>query len=144
MQSDGNLVIYPNGNPAQPALWASGTSGHSGAYLALQNDANVVIYAGGGAIWVKFYIHHVYGTCADGACGLNERSGPGYSNYSKTGSFYDGQEVDVVCQTAGQTVSNGSQSTNVWDRLTNGGYVTDMYVDTANSRHGFSPPIPQC
>ena len=47
MQGDGNLVIYyPNGCGNQPALWVSGTGGHSaGNYcLAVQDDGNVVIY----------------------------------------------------------------------------------------------------
>jgi hypothetical protein len=52
--------------------------------------------------------------------------------------------VNVVCQTTGELVSASDGQTDVWDRLTDGGYVTDMYVDTPNSRHGFSPPIPQC
>ena len=44
MQSDGNLVVYDSGG-MQPghACWASGTNGHPGAYLQLQNDGNVVM-----------------------------------------------------------------------------------------------------
>ena len=52
MQGDGNLVAY-NGSGA--ALWASGT-GHPGAWLAIQDDCNLVIYRGphpetNGALW---------------------------------------------------------------------------------------------
>jgi hypothetical protein len=49
MQSDGNLVLYaPTGY-----LWASNTYGNPGAYLAFQNDGNLVIYKGdsSGSIW---------------------------------------------------------------------------------------------
>jgi surface antigen len=92
-----------------------------------------------------YYIHEVYGTCADGACGLHERSGPGYSNYAITGTLYDGNEVDIVCQTGGQLVTpNHGSASNVWDKLTNGSYVTDVYVDTSGTGGNFSPPIPQC
>jgi len=41
MQSDGNLVQYGQSG----AIWASGTDGHSGAYLGMQSDGNIVIYA---------------------------------------------------------------------------------------------------
>ena len=47
MQSDGNLVIYDNGN----AVWNSSTWGFSGDYLQLQDDSNLVIYAFGHPIW---------------------------------------------------------------------------------------------
>ena len=33
-----------------------------------------------------FYVHSVYHTCANGACGLNLRSGPGYSSYPYPGT----------------------------------------------------------
>lgn len=48
MQGDGNLVEY-NGSTA---IWASGTSGHTGAYCAMQPDGNLVVYdLSGAAIW---------------------------------------------------------------------------------------------
>lgn len=45
MQGDGNLVVYDLGG-MQPghACWASGTNGHAGAYLQLQNDGDLVMY----------------------------------------------------------------------------------------------------
>ncbi|MGP4001754.1 hypothetical protein [Streptomyces sp. 8N706] len=47
MQSDGNFVLYDvNGR----ALWATGTYGRPGAYLAIQDDGNLVVYRGG-ALW---------------------------------------------------------------------------------------------
>ena len=92
-----------------------------------------------------YYVYHVYGTCADGGCGLHERSGPGYSNYPVVGTLYDGDEVDIVCQTAGELVTpNSGTPSDVWDKLTNGAYVTDVYVDTPGTGGNFSPPIPQC
>ncbi len=41
MQSDGNLVLYANGVPA----WATGTNGNPGAWAALQDDRNFVVYS---------------------------------------------------------------------------------------------------
>jgi hypothetical protein len=61
MQTDGNLVVYKNGGgPGKGgALWATGTSGHSGAYAMMQNDGNLVVYKStggpgkGGALWAS-------------------------------------------------------------------------------------------
>jgi hypothetical protein len=93
----------------------------------------------------QFWVHHVYGTCYDGACGLKERAGPGYSHYAQVGLKYDGDEVDIVCQVHGELVGPGRDglSSDVWDKLTDGAWVTDYYVDTPNAG-SFSPPIPQC
>lgn len=42
MQTDGNLVVYgATGN----ILWSSGTAGHPGAWLFMQDDGNAVIYS---------------------------------------------------------------------------------------------------
>lgn len=90
-----------------------------------------------------FYVHHVTGTCRDGSCGLRERSGSGYSSYAEMGVLGEGAEVDVVCQALGEMVSNGYASSAIWDKLTNGYWVTDFYVDTPNVGT-WSLPIPQC
>jgi hypothetical protein len=91
------------------------------------------------------FTHHVYHTCANGRCGLNLRAGPGYSNYGKIGSFLDGDVIQIVCQTRGESVSGADgSSSNVWDRLASGGDVADFYVDTSGMTGSFSPPIPVC
>ena len=41
MQADGNLTIY---DAAGKCIWASDTGGHPNAYLAAQDDGNLVIY----------------------------------------------------------------------------------------------------
>ncbi|TQF04501.1 hypothetical protein E6W39_22560 [Kitasatospora acidiphila] len=49
MQGDGNLVMYlvgPTGNHG-PAIWSTGTWGHSGAYAYMQPDGNLVVYLQG-------------------------------------------------------------------------------------------------
>ena len=91
----------------------------------------------------EVFVHHVTGTCRDGACGLTLRAGPGYSGYAALGSFPEGSEADVTCQAMGQTVSNGYYASGVWDKLASGAWVSDFYLDTPNIGI-FSPPIPQC
>lgn len=94
----------------------------------------------------SYYAYHIEGTCADGACGLHVREGPGYSGYPTVGSLFDGSEVQVVCQAIGETVgpspSKGTSS-DVWDKLTSGSWVADLYVSTPNTG-SWSPPIPRC
>ncbi|WP_372509436.1 hypothetical protein [Streptomyces humicola] len=61
MQTDGNLVAYLKTGPSGtgPAVWASNTSGHSGAYAYMQSDGNLVVYksgggpSSGGALWAS-------------------------------------------------------------------------------------------
>jgi hypothetical protein len=53
MQGDGNLVAYDR---SWVALWSTGTGGNPGAWLALQDDCNLVVYRGpypqtNGALW---------------------------------------------------------------------------------------------
>ena len=51
MQTDGNLVEY---NASGQALWATDTSGHSGADLVMQTDGNLVVYSSSGqAVWAS-------------------------------------------------------------------------------------------
>jgi hypothetical protein len=91
----------------------------------------------------QYFVYHVTGTCRDGSCGLMLRSGPGYSDYAVLGVLPEGAEVEVVCQAVGETISNGYASSAIWDRLTNGAWVSDFYVSTPNIGTS-SPPIPQC
>ncbi len=49
MQTDGNLVLYANGNQA---LWQSHTYNNPGSDVVMQTDGNLVVYtAGGQALW---------------------------------------------------------------------------------------------
>lgn len=93
----------------------------------------------------KTYVYSVYHTCANGACGLNLHSGPGYSNYPVTRVLVDGDAVYIVCQTRGQSVSGiDGSSSDVWDKTVQGDYAADFYIDTPGMTGSFSPPIPQC
>ncbi|HEX8670432.1 MAG TPA: peptidoglycan DD-metalloendopeptidase family protein [Longimicrobium sp.] len=55
MQTDGNLVAY---DYLRVALWSSGTAGNAGAWAAVQDDCNLVVYRGphpatNGALWAS-------------------------------------------------------------------------------------------
>jgi uncharacterized protein YraI len=66
------------------------------------------------------------------------RSGPSTS-YPAVATYRTGTAVTVVCQTFGQKIG----TTAVWDKLTNGAYVTDYYVSTP-SNTGYSAPLARC
>jgi uncharacterized protein YraI len=69
---------------------------------------------------------------------LRARSGPSTS-YSVVTTYNPGATLSVVCQAAGQKVG----TTAVWNRLTNGGWVSDYYVSTP-SNTGFTSTVPRC
>ncbi|HEY9379464.1 MAG TPA: glycoside hydrolase domain-containing protein [Jiangellaceae bacterium] len=70
---------------------------------------------------------------------LNVRTGPGTS-YPTTGSpLQPGALAWVMCQKAGSTVG----TTSVWNRMTDGRWVTDYYVSN-RSNTTYSAPVPRC
>jgi uncharacterized protein YraI len=69
---------------------------------------------------------------------LNKRTGPGAS-YAITGTLPGGALGWVTCQRSGSTVA----TTSVWNRLDDGRYVSDHYLDTPG-KTTYSPPIPRC
>jgi hypothetical protein len=89
--------------------------------------------------------YHVYGTCATGQCGLKERSEPTTESADR-GRLEDGDPVNVVCQVPGKgrggkvTAKEGGLSSETWDKIASGNYVTDLFVDTPRVGDG----IPAC
>jgi hypothetical protein len=69
---------------------------------------------------------------------LNSRTGPS-STYPVVSAHASGSTLNVVCQSSGQKVG----TTTVWDRLTDGSWVTDYYVSTGN-KTSYSAPLPHC
>jgi len=69
---------------------------------------------------------------------LNGRSGPMTSTLVVQ-SYPPGATVGVVCQTVGTRIG----TTPVWNKLTDGNYVSDYYVSTP-SNTGYSAPLPRC
>ncbi|WP_407701280.1 SH3 domain-containing protein [Tumebacillus algifaecis] len=62
---------------------------------------------------------------------LNVRSGPGTS-YSIVGSVANGAQVTIYCQTYGTTVTGTYGTSNIWNRIGTGQYISDTYVYTGS------------
>ncbi len=69
---------------------------------------------------------------------LNGRSGPKTST-PIVRTYAPGATVGVVCQTAGTKIG----TTSVWNKLTDGNYLSDYYVSTP-SNTSYSAPLPRC
>ncbi|MFF8656340.1 SH3 domain-containing protein [Streptomyces huasconensis] len=65
------------------------------------------------------------------AAAVNVRSGPGTS-YSKVGRLSAGTRVTIQCQKPGETVTGPTGTSNLWDRIGSGRYVSDTYVRTGS------------
>ena len=70
---------------------------------------------------------------------VRERSGPG-TTYRTLGILPPGTRILIVCQVRSGSVING---TAVWDRLSDGSYVTDYYTTTP-AFNRFSPGLSGC
>jgi hypothetical protein len=84
----------------------------------------------------------VYGTCAAGSCGLNERRQPS-PTAGKVGRLEDGEAVGVICQTKGAPLTADRRTSDIWDQLSNAGYVSDLFVSTPKVGQ-FSPGLARC
>ncbi len=62
---------------------------------------------------------------------LNVRSGPG-TGYSIVRVLPAGSQVPIFCQTPGTTVTGPYGTSNIWDNIDNGQYVSDAYVYTGS------------
>jgi len=62
---------------------------------------------------------------------LNVRSGPG-TNYAIVRVLPLNARVPINCQTSGTTVSGYYGTTNVWDNIGSGEFVSDAYVLTGS------------
>jgi uncharacterized protein YraI len=69
---------------------------------------------------------------------VRARTGPSPS-YPLVKVYPRDASVAVVCQTPGSAIG----TTNVWDKLNDGSYVTDYYISTP-SNSGYSPPVTRC
>ena len=80
-------------------------------------------------------------TVNTGSRDLNVRSAPSTTS-QRIGSVRDGARITITCYARG-TVFNGGpydMSTDLWNRLTEGGYVTDAMLDTGSDE----PVVPPC
>ncbi|AEO71812.1 glycoside hydrolase family 24 protein [Thermothielavioides terrestris NRRL 8126] len=61
---------------------------------------------------------------------VNCRSGPG-TNYAVKKTYAKGHDVTLSCQTSGTTVNGNS----IWDKTSDGCYVSDYYVKTGSNSY---------
>ncbi|MFF4100241.1 SH3 domain-containing protein [Streptomyces sp. NPDC001903] len=62
---------------------------------------------------------------------VNVRSGPG-TNYSVIDTLPYGANVTIRCQCDGTTVSGPYGTSDIWDCIGNGRFVSDAYVKTGS------------
>lgn len=62
---------------------------------------------------------------------LNVRSGPG-TTYTIVRVLSEGAKVPIYCQRPGETVTGPYGTSNIWDNIDNGQYVSDAYVQTGS------------
>ncbi|MEV7618139.1 peptidase [Streptomyces sp. NPDC089799] len=62
---------------------------------------------------------------------VNVRSGPG-TNYSVVRVLTSGAWVTIRCQCPGTNVSGPYGTTNIWDCIGNGQFISDAYVKTGS------------
>ncbi|MFD5718658.1 SH3 domain-containing protein [Streptomyces sp. NPDC127036] len=70
---------------------------------------------------------------------VNVRSGPG-THFSIVRTLVAGASVPIYCQCPGETVSGTYGTTNLWDNIANGQFVSDAYVHTGSDGY----VAPQC
>lgn len=123
-----------------------GTSGGStGPHLHYEQrkdgvDVRAVFNGSGAYYWgTKSYTSHnacggtaaATGTVNTSGTPLTVRSGPG-TGYRAVRTVADGAKVGIICQTTGTTVTGTYGTSNVWDKITGGGYIADAYVYTGS------------
>ena len=69
---------------------------------------------------------------------LNVRSGPG-TTYRIVRVLPEGSHVSIICQKPGQTVTGPYGTSNIWDGIASGEYVSDTYVKTGSD--GYVAPL---
>ncbi|MDK1341731.1 SH3 domain-containing protein [Streptomyces sp. 378] len=62
---------------------------------------------------------------------LNVRSGPG-TGYAVVRVLPEGARVTIFCQRPGTTVAGPYGTSNIWDNIDGGEYVSDAYVQTGS------------
>ncbi|MFE3743228.1 hypothetical protein [Streptomyces sp. NPDC059134] len=63
---------------------------------------------------------------------VNVRSGPG-TGYSLVRVLPYGASVPINCQKAGERIAGPYGTTNLWDNIANGEFISDAYVYTGSS-----------
>jgi LasA protease len=69
---------------------------------------------------------------ANGGGSVNKRSGPG-TGYAIVGSVADGATVSIACSANGTTHTGRWGTTSLWNRLTDGTWISDAFVWTGTA-----------
>jgi LasA protease len=109
-----------------------------GKWLPMEGAANYEGYALHGSTRVNVGgLLHNYGALgftqgivdADGGTTVNRRSGPG-TGFPTVGTVQDGATVGIACSSNGTSHSGRWGATALWNRLTDGTWVSDAFVYT--------------
>jgi hypothetical protein len=89
--------------------------------------------------------YRIGGTCANGACTVNECEKPESCGLEFKGRLREGVGVDIVCQLSGGVVKapDGHHHSDIWDRLASGLYISDLFVEGTETNR-FTPRLPTC
>jgi LasA protease len=103
----------------------NGASAYGGYQLHGSTRVNV-----GGALYNYGVLGFTQGIIdTNGGGTVNKRSGPG-TGYAIVGSVADGTTVSVACSANGTTHSGRWGTTSLWNKLTDGTWVTDAFMAT--------------
>lgn len=109
------------------------------AYNGYAMHGSTVRYPGGGLYNYGRLAANQGIVDANGGGTVNLRSGPG-TNYGIVGSVNDGAIVTVSCTAYGTSHSGRYGSTSLWNRLSNGTWMSDAYLYTGTN----GPVAPPC
>jgi hypothetical protein len=74
--------------------------------------------------------------------GIYPRSAPSMDGSKIGEALSDGTMVSVQCELEGQSVTSDSGTSAIWEKLVDGSFLPNAFVDTGAS--GWTPGIPQC
>jgi hypothetical protein len=74
--------------------------------------------------------------------GIFPRSAPDMGASKVGAALADGTWIDVACETLGTSVTSNVATTDIWERLTNGTYIPNAFVETG--ANGWTPGVPRC
>lgn len=87
-------------------------------------------------------VFRVVDTCGSGSCRLTRRATPEAAGRA-LGTLAEGAALTIDCQASGGLVSARAGTSRVWNRLPDGSWVSDLYVDTPGTS-GFTDGLPRC
>jgi surface antigen len=102
------------------------TLGQKPVRMAVAGAIGLAVVAGGAVV-----ADAATGTVRTSGANLTVRTGPGTA-YGSVGTVSKGQKVNIICQTYGSTVRGTYGTSNIWDKIGTGRYVSDAYIYTGS------------